>query len=544
MRITFLGLGTEQLGISQLSSIIKMQGHQVNVAFSAQLFNDRFNLQFPKIGKHFDDTDNVLKTIYSTNPDVLAFGPLTSTYQWGLGVAQLAKKFNPNIKVVFGGVHVSAVPDLVLKQDCIDYVVIGEGEVAFPQILKSIENSDFETPIVNTRFKSKNGHIVRGKQEGFIQELDDLPFYDKTIWEDYVRIGDMYLTMASRGCPYRCSFCFNNFFAKLPEEKNPGKYVRLRSVDHLIAELKYAKERYNPKIIDFQDDVFGTSKEWLKEFADKYKKDINLPFQILTHPKYMNEEVAELLAKAGCTWVQMGVQSMDDDFKKETLLRYERSDDIEKSLRAMSKHGLKCKLDHMLGLPNEPITAQENALKLYSNNKVSRIQTFWTCFLPGTKMMTEAIESGLLSDKQVENINEGKDFYFFRNTENVKNQHLQNLYHSYEFIFRALPAIPIKFRKYIDVKSVSWVPKGLKGFLNFFTDLIIGFSSINPEFAAYLYHNLFHLKRFFALRILNKEIKATKSKSNGDIIEYFIKYREEVKDRKINSLETQHSSQL
>jgi anaerobic magnesium-protoporphyrin IX monomethyl ester cyclase len=331
MKVTFLGLGTEQLGISQLSAILKQHGHETNVAFSAQLFNDRFNLQFPSIARYFDDTLDAVNTIKATNPDVVAFGALTSTFQWGLEVCRAAKDFNPKIKVILGGVHASAVPDLVLSKPEVDFVVVGEGDVAFPLILDQIQNNDFSTPIINTRYKSPDGKIVQGKQGGFIQDLDSLPMPDKTIWEEYVRIGDIYLIMATRGCPYRCSFCFNNFFAKLPEDKETsGKYVRLRSVDHVIDELKYAKERYNIKIVDFQDDVFGTQKKWLREFCERYKKEIELPFQILTHPKFMDEETGRLLSDAGCKWIQMGVQSMDDEFKKDTLLRYEKSEDYRK----------------------------------------------------------------------------------------------------------------------------------------------------------------------------------------------------------------------
>jgi anaerobic magnesium-protoporphyrin IX monomethyl ester cyclase len=512
MRITFLGLGTEQLGISQLSAILKKNGHETNVAFAAQLFNDRFNLQFPSIAKYFDDTKDAIQTIKDTNPDVVAFGALTSTFQWGLEVCRAAKAFNPNIKVIFGGVHPSAVPDLVLSKPEVDFVVVGEGDVAFPIILEQIQKNDYQTPIINTRYKTPEGNIVQGKQGGFIQDLDSLPIPDKTIWEDYVRIGDIYLIMATRGCPYRCSFCFNNFFAKLPEDKETaGKYVRLRSVEHVINELKQAKSRYNIKIVDFQDDVFGTQKKWLREFCERYKKEINLPFQILTHPKFMDEETGRLLSDAGCKWIQMGVQSMDEDFKKESLLRYEKSDDIENALKIMHKYRMKVKVDHMFGLPNEPISAQENALKLYANNHIQRIQTFWTCFLPGTQLMNEAIIDGTLNQLQIVDVNEGRDFYFFRNLDNIKDKNLQNLYHAYEFIFKIMPILPFFIARKIKPSNVIWIPNFLKSIISFFGDIFIGLMSINPEFFAYLYHNLFHLYRFIGKKIGIKNIKAIKN---------------------------------
>lgn len=520
MKVTFLGIGVEQLGISQLSATLKAHGHKTNLAFSAQLFNDRFNLQMPGIAKYFDDTADAIRTIRETQPDVVAFGALTSTYQWGLEVAAAAKAMNPDVKVVFGGVHVSAVPHLVLNYPQIDYAVVGEGDVAFPAILKSIESNDYQTPIINTQYKGKNGSIIRGKQGAFIQDLDSLPFADKTIWEDYVRIGDFYLIMATRGCPYRCSFCFNNFFANLPDEDG-GKYVRLRSVDHVIAELKYAKRRYNLKTIDFQDDVFGTQKKWLREFSEKYKKEINIPYQILTHPKFMDEEKGKLLRESGCEFIQLGIQSMDEDFKKDSLLRYEKTEDIDRALSVMNKNNLKVRIDHMFGLPNEPISAQVNALNLYKKYDVARINTFWTCYLPGTQMMNEAIVDGQLTQKQVDDINEGRDFFFYRNTDNVKDKDLQQLYRSYEFIFRIIPMLPKFLKKRIELKHVTWIPPFLNTIIITVNDVLSGLLYQLASHIAYLYHYVFHLYRFMLLKLGFRNIKATKPKVIEDINAYY-----------------------
>jgi anaerobic magnesium-protoporphyrin IX monomethyl ester cyclase len=511
--VTFAALGTEQLGISMLSAIAKSNGHQTDLAFSASLFHDRFNLEMPWLSPYFDDTKEVIKAIKSQQPEVLAFSPLTSTYQWSLDIAQKAKEINPNIKTVFGGVHASAVPHLLLRRPVVDFVVVGEGDVAFPQIIKAVETSDYTKIIPNTRYKDTQGRIIIGPQKGFIQDLDALPFADKPLWEEHVRMGDLYLAMASRGCPYRCTFCFNNFFAKLPEEKS-GKYVRLRSPEHMIAELKIAKKRYDIQVVDFQDDIFTTNKKWLQNFLALYRKEINKPFQILTHPRYMDEDIAKWLSNAGCNWVQMGVQSMDEGFKKDTLLRYERSEDVSAAIDIMNKYKMKVKVDHMFGLPDEPISAQDNARLLYAEHPVKRIQTFWTCYLPGTEMMNEAINKGRLTEKQANKINEGEDFYFFRNTENIKDAGLMNLYKAYEVIFRIMPILPEWIRKRLLPKHIMRLPDFFIRPLAMLSDLITGFMLRNPEFKVYAWHNLFHLKKFFLRKIGITRVVATKALSD------------------------------
>ncbi len=508
LKITFVGLGTEQLGISQISSIAKREGHQVGLAFSASLFHDRFNLEFPSISPFFDDTHNVIQAIKDQKPDVISFGALTSTYQWMLDIAKQAKEINPNVKTIFGGVHPSAVPNLVIARPQVDFVVVGEGDEAFPQILKNIASDNYTVPVYNTRFKNKEGMVISGLQKGFMQDLDTLPFCDKPLWEEHVRLGDLYLIMASRGCPYRCTFCFNNFFAKLPEEKS-GKYVRLRSVDHVIAELKIAKRRYKLQKIDFQDDVFATSKKWLHEFSDKYKREIGIPYNILTHPRYMDEEIAKWLKESGCEWIQMGVQSMDETFKKDSLMRYERSEDVEAALNTMRKYGLHAKVDHMFGLPDEPVIAQENARILYAKTHPKRIQTFWTCYLPGTEMMLQAEKNGTINQEQVRKINEGEDFYFFRNTENVKDKDLMDKYKAYEVIFRLMPVLPESWKMKFTVDKVSFIPKFMIRAISMLADILAGFKQHNPEFSAYANHNLYHLKKFFLSQLKMKTPKAT-----------------------------------
>ncbi len=256
MHITFVALGWEQLPLGLLSAIAQENGHTTGLAFSVSLFNDRAHLNVPSLARIFSDREKVLDEIRRQKPDVLAFSVLTPNYQWMLGIARDAKKIFPQVKTVFGGVHPSAVPELVLAKDEVDVVCVGEADVSFPLLLKKIESNQLNGDMIaNVRYKMDDGRIIQGPQNAFVQDLDSLPIYDKRMWEEYIPLGDLYITMAARGCPYRCTFCFNNFFANLPEEKK-GRYVRQRSVEHMMHELRVAKRRYKLNMIEFFDDVF------------------------------------------------------------------------------------------------------------------------------------------------------------------------------------------------------------------------------------------------------------------------------------------------
>lgn len=500
MRVTFVALGSEQLAVSQLSAIIRRDGHEVGLAFSASLFDDRYNLSVPRLAPFFDDRQQVIDAIAAQRPDVLAFSVLTGTYQWMLGVAAEAREMLPGVKVVFGGVHVSAVPDRVLARPEVDYVCVGEGDLAFPLILRDVAEPGSVGAIPNTRFRSPDGRVVRGPQTGFLQDLDSLPFYDKALWEDHLRIGDFYLTMASRGCPYRCTFCFNSFFADLPEGRK-GKFVRQRSVEHVIHELRLAKQRYRLRFVDFEDDVFTVDKGWVRDFLDRYRREIGVPFHCLTHPRYMDEDLARYLAEAGCVSVQMGIQTVDDDYKFHGVKRYERTEHVERALAAMHRHRLRVKCDHMFDLPGEPPNAQAEARALYAASPPYRIQTYWTNLLPGTEMVDQVRARGLIDEDDLERLEEGLDFDFFRKGNLSREPERMREYARYEALFKLMPVLPGPLRRRLDVGHLAWVPGPVLSLLGFLVDAGYGLFSRNPHHVSYARHYLYHLRRLALARL-------------------------------------------
>ncbi|MBI5412360.1 cobalamin B12-binding domain-containing protein [Candidatus Peregrinibacteria bacterium] len=500
MRVTFVAIGWEQLGISLLSAIAKEKGHEVNLAFSVSLFNDRCHLNIPRLSPFFDDRKNVIEMIRKQKPDVLAFSALTPNYQWMVGIAQEAKMLFPHVKIIFGGVHTSAVPDLVLSRSCVDYVCIGEGDIAFPAILDAIESGQTLEPIPNTRFKLPGGEIVRGHQAGFIQDLDSLPMYDKTLWEDYMQFDETYITMASRGCPYRCTFCFNNFFANLPE-KRTGRYVRQRSVEHMMSELRWAKKRYRLHMIEFFDDIFTVDKKWLKVFLDQYKTEIRVPFQCFTHVKFVDEDVARWLSEAGCFSGQIGIQSMDDEFKRQTTKRYETTGQIERTLRWMNKYRIKPKFDHLFGLPGESLEAQETARKFYASAPPYNIQTYWVKYFPGTRLVQQGLEAGLITFSDVNRINDGMDCDVYSHSNKYIDPEKIKAYQAYQLVFKLIPVLPAFFRKRLHAKLFEQLPGSVCSMISFLADIFIGLIRASPDHILYAKYYLYHMGRFLLAKI-------------------------------------------
>jgi anaerobic magnesium-protoporphyrin IX monomethyl ester cyclase len=450
VRVVFVALGQEQLGISLLSAVLRRAGHETALAFTPALFNDRYYFDVPVLRDIFDRTAQVIEEAVRLEPDLLAFSVLTPTYQWCLEVARQVKA-RTGCAVIFGGVHPSAVPEVCLEDPgAVDYVCVGEGEHAIVELLEHLDRGRHRPskPIPNLWWKDERGRTVSGPTAAFIQDLDELPAFDKELWEDVLDPGAYYLMMTSRGCPYRCTFCFNNFFARLPG-KGGGKYVRQRSVEHVMDELRHAHARYRLRYVDFQDDVFTVDKEWVRAFTKAYAREIGAPFQCLVHPRFIDADVAGWLKDAGCRHVQMGVQSVDEEYKRKSLLRGERDDHLRSALQALRDADLPVKLDHILGLPGEPRSAQEQARSLYVEYTPRRIQTFWLTYMPGVDMTNQAVADGVLSQADLHDIERGKSGLF-------RHPHLESreadddeadFFRRYDVLFRALPFLPRALRQ-------------------------------------------------------------------------------------------------
>ncbi|MGZ3419697.1 MAG: B12-binding domain-containing radical SAM protein [Polyangiales bacterium] len=490
MRIVFAALGQEQLGLSILSAVLRRAGHETALAFNPALFHDRYYFDIPVLGDLFDRTQEVIEEIIAAEPDLLAFSVLTSTYTWALEVAK-AVKAKLDVRVIFGGVHPSAVPEVCLENECVDFVCIGEGEAAMLSLCEALEKGERvpSAPIANLAWRGKGEEgIVRGPNAGFVQDLDALPFADKELWDDKVDVGANYGTLMARGCPYRCTFCFNNFFAKLPG-KGGGKYVRQRSVEHAMRELVEAKERYDVRRVEFHDDIFTVDKEWLRTFLARYKKEIGVTFQCLVHPKFVDREVATILKDGGCDQVQMGVQSADEEYKRKNLLRMEKGKHLESALEALSAVGLRMKLDHILGFPDEPKSAQETAREIYARYAPARVNTFWLTYLPGIEMTRRALEIGELTQEQVDEINRGKA-RLFRHLEHFRPGTDLDFYQRYDLLFRILPAVPQSVRDRLRADHIPSLSNRTANSIGFLFDLFNATRRLDPETFVFIGHYL------------------------------------------------------
>ncbi len=332
-------------GIAYLSAILKQNNHETAL-----------------IDASFGITDKeIIEKAKKFNPDLVAITTATNDLEYAKHIANLLKK-TLKTPILAGGYHPTLAPEETIQY--FDMICIGEGEHA----ILELANNPKKTNIKNIWFK-KGNKIIKNPTRPLIENLDSLPFPDREIY-NYKKFLEWNHNTATfittRGCPFQCTYCINHALQKLYQGK--GTYVRFRSVDNLLKEMKQVIEKYKPTSIEFYDDTFTLNKERIDEFCEKYPKEINLPFTINARVNAVDKETLLKLKKAGLTRVSIGVESGDPSITNEILKRNMTNEQIIKTFRWAKQAGIKTYSFNMIGIPFETKESIKKTIKL--NQKI------------------------------------------------------------------------------------------------------------------------------------------------------------------------------
>jgi len=235
-----------------------------------------------------------------------------------------------------------------------------------------------------------------------MEELDKLPFCDREIF-NYNRLmddtNDGTEFIAGRGCPFSCSFCINAVLQDL--YKNKGKYVRLRSVDNLLEEIRQINNNYKIKKITFHDDTFTINRAWLADFCIKFGREFKIPFRCNARADSIDDALLEQLKEAGCEQIWVGVESGDDHLRNTILKKQLPREIIIAAFRLIKKHGIKSRAFNMIGVPYETCETAEKTIGF--NKEINADMKCLTIFrpYPGTELYELCKKNGWISDRQV-----------------------------------------------------------------------------------------------------------------------------------------------
>lgn len=399
------------LGVRYLEKALKSSDFAVNIVFFKAFNSVNPN---PATAKELELLKNI---IADTKPDMIGLSVMSSLYIETVYSVNNMLKENFNIPILWGGVFVTLFPDKCLEHA--DFVIRGEGEKSIVELMNSIvRKADFQH-IKNLGFK-KAGEAIVNDMYPLMEDLDEYGYpkiggdnkyfiNNNTVTKGDPQINSLsYELTASRGCPFVCSYCSAVNLRRSYSGK--GNFVRFRSVARVMDELHEAKAKIKRlKVIHFWDEIFSDDQSWIDEFTYRYKKEINLPFEIWGHPLKTDKALIEKLVKAGLYKVVMGIQSGSPYIRKEIFHRPEKQEDIIKASEVLRD----CKVpqviyDFMLQHPFETDESMRETYELCTRLAPPfELQLHGLNFLPGTDIVDLAIKQNVVDKEELEKIMNG-----------------------------------------------------------------------------------------------------------------------------------------
>lgn len=300
------------------------------------------------------ESDNLIAEYLTTNhPAFIGFSCTTSSFFDGVRLAKLAKKLDPAIKVIFGGVHVSALKEQIVSEyPCIDFCVVGEGEETLRELICTKEEQRQDVRSIVLRDDTGSA-IFTGTRETML-DLDSLPFPDYTKLAGYPAVYKLpifnYPTVpnasciSSRGCPYACSYCDRSVFRRT---------FRYNSADYMFRHVSYLHETFGIRHINFYDDQFTFQRQRVIDFCNKMiKSRLHMTFNCAARAEHLDEELLRLMRQAGCWMISLGIETGDEDL----LAQHRQNPDLHmmrEKIDLIKNAGIRVKGLLMMGLPGE-----------------------------------------------------------------------------------------------------------------------------------------------------------------------------------------------
>jgi len=313
------------------------------------------------------------------------------------------------VKLILGGGLISSEPELMLETLSPDYLVVGEGEATIVELLNALQTG---TPIDNVAglvYRGTDGQLKRTGERRPIEPLDDLPYPDfdgfeyETLLANIRTTDDIayfpedhprpYPIIASRACPYLCTFCYHPL----------GRKYRQRSIDSIIAELQQNLLRYRINLIVLYDELFSQNKERVYEFCSRIKPLLaSLPWTCrwlcYIRVDSVENEMMLTMKDAGCYLLSYGFESYSPIVIK-SMRKHITPTQIDKAIELTMKHHLAMQANFIFGdLAETQETAQET-LNYFKSNGKAGINLGFIWAYPGSDIYLGALKRGLIGDK-------------------------------------------------------------------------------------------------------------------------------------------------
>ncbi len=330
----------------------------------------------------------------------VTFGTFSGSF---VEYSKKVKEIDKEIPVVWGGVHASAVPELCLKVDSVDYVCLGEGEAVIQELAIAIKDDKEPKDIEGVCYR-KDGEVIINPWRPLEKDIDNFQIdWDCIDPKDYVeldketgkRIFRSY--RASRGCPFECTFCYNAVY-------NMRRF-RPHSVDFLLRDMKMLREKYGVDVIQFTDDNFVANKRRALEILRDLKKIGITATNLDVRATDVDEELMKTLAECDCKSIYVGLESENEEVLK-FMKKKITQEDFLNALEIARKWGIPVATQMIIGIPTHTkeqiLDTIEYSIQLLRKYPHCSLIMVPYLPLPGTVMFQRVIEDGYTPPNDIE----------------------------------------------------------------------------------------------------------------------------------------------
>ena len=371
------------LGLAYLGAVAEQHGHMVRIIDGA-------------LGLSYQE---IVQEAQRFGPHIVGLTATTPTFLNAVRVASLLREERPQSVFIAGGAHPTAAPSDALKAGVFDFLVLGEGEETFLELVQHIEGKGPTSPddIRGIAFRRQDETVITIPRPR-IKDLDSLPFPARYLLPplsayhptpaSYRRLP-LGVVMASRGCPMHCTFCDRAVF---------GNIYRLRSPQNVMDEVEELIKRYGAREIRFFDDTFTLKKDFVFGLCDEIeKRRLKFPWTCLTTVLTVTRDMLKRMREVGCWQVLFGLESGDDGMLR--LLK--KGNTVEANRRALrwaQEAGLEVRADFIIGTPGETMKSLNNTLNfaLKMNLDYAHFNKFIP--FPGTEIYRQLLKKGYKFD--------------------------------------------------------------------------------------------------------------------------------------------------
>lgn len=373
-------------GIAAIAAILREAGHDITI-YNQDVYH------YPEL--------HLVEYLTNNHFDAVGIGVIGGYYQYEklLKISEAIHSVPNKPFYMIGGHGPSPEPEYFLKKTKADAIVIGEGEISTPNLLKAVGNGTDKKNVKGIAFLDSNGDCVITEREPLIHDLDSIPFpaYDLFPMNHYalLRYPNMNNSersmpiLSSRGCAYRCNFCYRMVDG-----------IRLRSPENIIKEMKLLKEKYNITYFAFQDELTMVSKKRTLDLCQAIiDADMDISWSCNGRLNLASPEVLQKMKEANCVFVNYGIESVDDKCL-EIMNKKLTVDQIVKGIEATLEAGISPGYNIIWGNIGETPEILERGVQFllkYDDHSQMRTIRPVTPY-PGSDLYYIALEKGLLKD--------------------------------------------------------------------------------------------------------------------------------------------------